>query len=81
MRRGTSGTLRRVRVVIPVGKTAQHAASILKGLQVINGMQVIESYHPSPLVRARYQDKWLSIPYAWAEARKYIERDKHGTVS
>ena len=56
-----------VRVFVLVGRKAQQAAPKVKGIKVI------ESYHPSPIVRARYPDKWRSIPKIWEEAKSYIE--------
>ena len=64
--------LSRVRVVTLVGKHAQQVASDLKGIKVMTGKKVFESFHPSPLVRANHPDKWLSIPEVWKQARKYI---------
>lgn len=65
--------LSRVRVVTLVGKHAQQVASDSKGIKVLTGKKVFESFHPSPLVRANHPDKWLSIPEVWKQARKYIE--------
>ena len=64
--------LSRVRVVTLVGKHAQQVASDSKGIKVMTGKKVFESFHPSPLVRANHPDKWLSIPEVWKQARKYI---------
>ena len=56
-----------VRVFVLVGRKAQQAAPKVRGIKVI------ESYHPSPIVRARYPDKWRSIPKVWEQAKRYID--------
>jgi hypothetical protein len=50
--------------VVMVGERAARAASYIESTNLL----LIRSYHPSPLVRARYRDKWESIPTQWAKA-------------
>ncbi|ELY3413588.1 uracil-DNA glycosylase [Cronobacter sakazakii] len=53
-----------LKTIILVGKQAQKAR---KGLKA-RGYDVAESYHPSPLVKARYRQRWEKIPAAWENA-------------
>jgi hypothetical protein len=54
--------LPRLRAVVLVGTKAAKARPLIKSLRVF------ASDHPSPLVRARYLERWQSIPEAWAQA-------------
>ena len=54
--------LRRLRGVVLVGRSAARAGPL------INSLPVFVSDHPSPLVRARYPERWRRIPEKWAEA-------------
>ena len=53
---------RRLHTVMLVGLTSAIARPHLQNLRVLN------SPHPSPLVRARYPGRWNSIPACWAAA-------------
>jgi hypothetical protein len=54
-----------LRAVVLVGRQAGRA----RGLVEARGLQVFESAHPSPQVRAANPDRWHAIPARWAEAR------------
>lgn len=56
--------LPKVRAVVLVGKKAQRA----NGFLTDGGYHVLNSPHPSPLVRARWPDVWNRIPEIWAQA-------------
>lgn len=58
--------LPRLRCVVLVGKKAAHACSTLETLG--GHVCLLESYHPSPRVKAAYPEKWASIPGVWAKA-------------
>jgi hypothetical protein len=46
----------------------------------VSHLRVIQSDHPSPVIRARYPDRWRNIPITWRQAAQ--ERyDGHGTIS
>lgn len=51
--------------VVLVGRQAQRARQFLEGRRY----RVILSDHPSPIVRARYPDRWRAIPSIWATAQ------------
>lgn len=53
-----------LKTIILVGKQAQKAR---KGLKA-RGYDVAVSDHPSPLVKARYRQRWEQIPAAWGVA-------------
>lgn len=53
-----------LKTIILVGKQAQKAR---KGLKE-RGFDVAGSDHPSPIVKARYRERWEQIPAAWADA-------------
>lgn len=58
-----------LRVVVLVGRKAGRARSHLER----RGLPVIESAHPSPLVRASRPADWHVIPVKWAEVLSYIQ--------
>jgi hypothetical protein len=58
--------LSNVKVVVLVGKKAGEATNL------IDGKPVIQSYHPSPIVRGRYRHLWDSIPAQWAQVREHL---------
>ncbi|MDR9945321.1 uracil-DNA glycosylase [Enterobacter sichuanensis] len=62
--------LSNLKTIILVGKQAQKARKRLK----VCGYDVAESYHPSPLVKARYRQRWEQIPAAWEEATSANKR-------
>ncbi|KUQ82693.1 MULTISPECIES: uracil-DNA glycosylase [Enterobacter cloacae complex] len=59
-----------LKTIILVGKQAKKARKRLKAC----GYDVAESYHPSPLVKARYRQRWEQIPAAWEEATSANKR-------
>lgn len=54
--------LPKIRATVLVGRKAARAKNL------ITSVPVFTSDHPSPLVRARYPERWGSIPEVWAEA-------------
>lgn len=56
--------LSNLKTIILVGKQAQKAKKGLKAL----GFDVAQSDHPSPLVKAKYRQRWELIPTVWADA-------------
>lgn len=54
-------------VIMLVGKQAGKAERYLKKSHPT--LRVFSSAHPSPLVRAKFPDRWKSIPLQWAELR------------
>jgi hypothetical protein len=64
--------------VVMVGKSAARAKQYLE----TTGLALIESYHPGPLVKARYPEKWKTIPFQWAKAMTIVaERNYFGIAS
>lgn len=65
-----------LRVIVLVGKKAQRAKLDIDAALQEASLPVppsIRSAHPSPLVRARWPDRWNAIPEQWMEARQYID--------
>ena len=60
--------LPKVSVVVMVGKRAARASCHLEGI----GLALFTSDHPSPLVRARFPERWDAIPLEWAKAGSLI---------
>ncbi len=58
-----------VRVVVLVGRKAGRARPHLEA----RGLPVLESAHPSPIVRASRPAAWRAIPGKWAEALRFIQ--------
>jgi hypothetical protein len=54
--------------IVLVGTKAQRAKLRLAS----RAWCILESYHPSPIVRATAPDKWAAIPHQWAAARACI---------
>lgn len=61
-----------LRVVVLVGRKASRARSHLEA----SGLPVLESVHPSPIVRASRPILWQAIPETWAEALPFIHSAK-----
>jgi len=57
-----------LRVVVLVGRKAARARSHLEG----RGLPVLESAHPSPIVRASRPVAWRAIPHKWAEILPFL---------
>lgn len=58
--------LPRLRCVVFVGRKAARARARWRDLA--GHLHLLESYHPSPIVRAMAPEKWKSIPGEWAKA-------------
>jgi len=58
-----------LRVVVLVGRKAGRAHSHLQRM----GLPVLQSAHPSPIVRASRPKSWQSIPYQWAGALPFVD--------
>jgi uracil-DNA glycosylase len=58
------GLLPRLRAVVMVGKSAAKAKTYLA--EKHPGLHLFCSAHPSPLVRAKFPDRWKGIPSQWA---------------
>lgn len=54
--------------VMFVGKKAAKA----RGLLANTGLELLESAHPSPRVRAGHPELWKAIPKKWAELRPLL---------
>ena len=59
-----AGLLPRLRAVVFVGAKASRARPHLED----TGLAFFSSDHPSPIVRARWPDRWRAIPSVWARA-------------
>jgi hypothetical protein len=58
-----------LRVIVLVGEKAATAAKpYLDAMR----LKVLTSDHPSPLVRAKFRERWNAIPCRWAEVRQFI---------
>jgi uracil DNA glycosylase len=55
-------------VVIFVGVKAAQARPYLDS----RSLQLLTSDHPSPLVRAKFPDRWRSIPVHWANVHQFL---------
>jgi len=55
-----------------VGMVGRNAARAMQHLERLN-LVLIESYHPSPVVRATSRAKWDTIPFEWAKVMTTIE--------
>jgi Uracil DNA glycosylase superfamily len=60
--------LRNPRAVVLVGNKAAEARSYLP----ITGLTVFTSSHPSPLVRARWPERWKKIPSEWRKVKQAL---------
>lgn len=58
-----------LRAAVMVGKNAAGARSYLEGA----GLTLFTSDHPSPLVRARWPERWAAISSEWAKVRRFID--------
>jgi hypothetical protein len=64
--------LPKLAAVVMVGRSAARAKPALES----TGLRLFTSYHPSPLVRARYPKRWKAIPTEWAKVGRFIESTK-----
>lgn len=60
------GLLPDLRAIVLVGLRAKAAGPLLSHL----GLPILRSDHPSPLVRARWPERWRSIPSQWAQVHE-----------
>jgi hypothetical protein len=60
------GLLAELRAIVLVGRTAQRQWA-RSNLAISPGMRVFQSDHPSPLVRARWPERWAQIPCSWPD--------------
>lgn len=60
--------LPRLRAAVLVGKRAQRAKLHLVG----RGVEILTSDHPSPLVKARWPDRWAAIASEWSKVRQRL---------
>ena len=51
--------------IVLVGKKSQRAKKVIQRA----GLKILDSPHPSPLVRASQPDRWSQIPTIWAMAK------------
>lgn len=58
-----------LRSIMLVGRKSGHARSLLEGRKI----QLFESAHPSPIVRASRPHLWRAIPNQWAEVIPLLE--------
>ena len=63
------GLLPNLRVVVLVGKKAQKMSRLIEDL----GIEILESYHPSPKNYALARDKWADIPHKWAKVHAVVD--------
>lgn len=61
--------LPKLRTVVLVGKRAQRARPHL----VVSSVEILESDHPSPLVKARWPDRWNAIADDWGKVREFLK--------
>lgn len=57
-----------LRVVVLVGKKSQKVRNLIEDY----GVEILTSYHPSPINYAAAQEKWLQIPIEWAKVRALL---------
>jgi hypothetical protein len=57
-----------LRAVVLVGRRAARARRYLEGCR----LTLFTSAHPSPLVRAKFPERWNAIPSQWADVLKVI---------
>lgn len=60
----------RLKVIILVGQNAARAKKLLEA--TLPKVAILQSYHPSPKVRACAPEKWKAIPTVWAQAKRYL---------
>jgi uracil-DNA glycosylase len=63
-----------LRVVVLVGRRAARVEASLKEEHA--QLHLLTSAHPSPLVRARFPDRWNAIPSEWAKVLKLVNDRK-----
>ncbi len=64
------GLLPMLRAVVLVGKHAAKAEPFIT--ETHPELRVLSSAHPSPLVRAKFPEKWNGIPFRWAKALEFM---------
>jgi hypothetical protein len=68
--KGLIGLLPGLCAVVMVGQNAAKAEPYLKEKQP--GLRLFTSAHPSPLVKAKFPDRWNGIPSEWAKVLTVI---------
>jgi len=58
-----------LRAIVLVGKRAQRAKPFLE----TRSLSIVVSPHPSPLVRARWPERWAGIPECWRAVRPQLD--------
>jgi uracil DNA glycosylase len=56
-------------VVVLVGKKAQKVQRLIEDF----GIEILTSYHPSPINYAAVPEKWANIPYQWAKVHAILD--------
>lgn len=69
--------LPRLRVLVFVGA---RSAAIEPAFRAF-GLPSVKSTHPSPLVRARWPERWLAIPTQWSLARQFVDHRQDEALS
>jgi hypothetical protein len=65
--------LPKLSAVVMVGQKAARARPYLEG----NGLALFTSDHPSPLVKAKFRERWNDIPYEWSKVARFISESPH----
>ncbi len=65
---GLMALLPNLRVVVLVGQKAARARPLLEAKTI----SLLASDHPSPLVRAKFPERWNAIPQRWAAVHRFI---------
>jgi len=60
--------LPRLSAVVMVGQKAARAKPYLES----TGLALFASDHPSPLVKAKFRERWNAIPFEWAKVGRFI---------
>ena len=68
--------LPKLKAVVMVGRQAQKAK---KYFCKEPNLMLFESYHTSPLVYARYSDKWKAIPREWRKAWTWVIKNNQSS--
>jgi hypothetical protein len=65
------GLLPHLRAVVMVGRRAAQVRAYLEDTHP--HLKLFNSDHPSPIVRARWLDRWEAIPSEWAKVRTFTD--------
>jgi uracil-DNA glycosylase len=61
--------LKNLKIIVLVGKKAQHIYKFVD----LSEYKVFKSFHPSPIVKAAFPDKWNDIQEQWLKIKKIID--------